>query len=247
MAENLARLHESGVYPDYESALERAYSTFLLPGMTVLDVGAHLGRHSGRFADLVGPRGTVIAFEPLPHLAQILRAEFIAKPEVEIRELALGQRCGRASYVHVENSPGESGFREREYNIPTPIRTAIHVDASTIDEQCATLARLDYVKMDIEGGEIDCLRGAVETIARFRPIISVEYGREAYSGYGHTRETLFRECEAIDYLISDLFGHLVGSIEDWLHVCDHASWDYFLVPSEATGAWEHRRWPTLYV
>ena len=181
---------------DYETMLETAYSSFLRPGMTVVDVGAHRGRHTARFADIVGPRGTVIAFEPLPHMARFLRDTFGEVSNVEIREVALADRSGATDFVHVENAPGESGLRERVSNIEHPVRSMISVHTSTLDEQCASLDSLDYVKMDIEGGEIDCLRGAADTIGRFRPLVSVEYGAEAYRGYGHTTETLFDHCEA---------------------------------------------------
>jgi FkbM family methyltransferase len=242
-ATQLEELHRTGVYPDYEAALESAYTMFLAPGMTVLDVGAHLGRHTARFGALVGPRGQVIAFEPLPQMAQSLRDELGTLSNIEIRELALGAHTGPLEFVHVENSPGESGLREREvYNIGEPVRSTILVDASTIDEQCAELQRLDFVKIDIEGGEIDCLRAGAATIARYRPIVSVEYGAEAYAGYGHTRETLLAHCEASDYLISDLFGNIVNSKEDWLLVCDRGSWDYFLVPRERIEEWNSLPW-----
>jgi FkbM family methyltransferase len=241
-ANYLAQLHRAGAVPDYEAALERAYVLFLKRGMTVLDIGAHLGRHTARFADLVGPPGRVIAFEPLPHFAHSLRDEFQTLSNVEVREVALGERSGRSNFVHVENSPGESGFRERVYNIENPIRSTIVVDTTTIDEQCVELAALDYVKMDIEGGEIDSLRGARDTITRCRPLISVEYGAEAYTGYGHTADTLYRLCEDMTYLISDLFGDIVDSREVWLEVCDRGSWDYFLVPRETIAAWRQLPW-----
>ncbi len=241
-ASHLAQLHRAGAVPDYELALERAYSLFLKPGMTVLDIGAHLGRHTVRFVNLVGDRGRVIAFEPLPHLAHRLHGELKKLSNVEVREVALGERSGRSSFVHVRNSPGESGFRERVYNIANPIRSMIVVDASTVDEQCVRLTELHYIKMDIEGGEIDCLRGAQETIARFRPLISVEYGAEAYTGYGHTSDTLYRLCDDMNYLISDLFGGIAGSREVWSDVCDRGSWDYFLVPRESVDAWRQLPW-----
>ena len=211
--------------------------------MTVLDIGAHLGRHTVRFADLVGPRGRIIAFEPLPHLAYRLRAElegFECRGSASWRSANVS---GRSSFVHVENSPGESGLERCLQSFAHPIRsTIVGCDASTVDEQCARLTELHYIKMDIEGGEIDCLRGARETIGRFRPLISVEYGAEAYTGYGHTSETLYRLCDDMNYLISDLFGDIVESREVWSEVCDRGSWDYFLVPRESVGAWRHLPW-----
>jgi FkbM family methyltransferase len=238
----LAQLHRAGVVPDYEAALERAYVLFLRDGMTVVDIGAHVGRHTARFADLVGPQGWVIAFEPLPHLVRTLRDEFRSSPNVQVREMALGGRSGRSNFVHVENAPGESGLRERVYNIGNPIQSTIVVDTTTLDEECVGLRALDYIKIDVEGGEIDCLRGGRDTIMRCRPLISVEYGAEAYTGYGPKAETLYRLCEDMNYLIADLFGDIVESRKVWSEVCDRGSWDYFLVPRETVRAWRQLSW-----
>lgn len=60
--------------PDYELMLQRACRAVVYLGDTVIDVGAHGGRHTGPLSNLVGDAGTVLAFEPLSLLAAQLRA-----------------------------------------------------------------------------------------------------------------------------------------------------------------------------
>jgi FkbM family methyltransferase len=110
----------------------------------------------------------------------------------------------------------------------------------TIDAQAASLERLDFIKIDIEGAELDCLRGAGATVARHRPFISIEYGRSCYSMYGETAVSLFNWACEKDYLLSDLFGNIVEDEAEWLRVCDVSFWDYYLLPKERRDFWRSR-------
>ena len=111
------------------------------------------------------------------------------------------------------------------------------VEVDTIDAQAASLERLDFIKLDIEGGEMDCLRGADATVARHRPFISIEYGANSYSVYGETNMSLFHWARERRYLLSDLFGNIVEDESEWLKVCDVSYWDYFLLPEERRDFW----------
>src|SRR5262245_33366363 len=80
----------SGIQIDYEKILERSYRTFLKPGDTILDVGAHNGWHTERFLEIVGPTGCVYAFEPLPDVRAALAERFAGRnANLRTFELAL--------------------------------------------------------------------------------------------------------------------------------------------------------------
>jgi FkbM family methyltransferase len=236
-ARHYASQHAQGSFPDYEAILERAYGTLIRPGETVVDIGAHGGRHTVRFLDLVGRRGKVYAYEPIPQKAAALKDRF-AGTRCTIREKALSSRKGRATFTVVENALEESGLRERIYNIPDPIKCEIDVAIGTLDSDFRWhWGRIDYIKIDIEGGEIDCLEGARRTIARHRPLISIEYGYPAYSVYGRTPMSLYDISRSLGYTIGDLWGNPVASAESWRTICDAAYWDYFIIPNERVEDW----------
>jgi FkbM family methyltransferase len=166
-------------WPDYEVVLRRSYESFLRPGGVVVDVGAHSGTHLEHFLRIVGNTGRVIAFEPLPDLHAGLVERF--RPDgvtLAVHQMAIGRtRIPSANFVRAEGSLPESGLRERVYNAPSTVSPrGITVEVETLDRviQREQPSRIDYVKMDIEGGELDAIEGGMETIARFRPIISVE-------------------------------------------------------------------------
>ena len=136
-----------------------------------IDVGAHGGavlREIVRCA----PSGTHIAFEPLPAQASALRCAF---PAVDVREIAVSDENGTASFVHVRSNPEMSGLRERDY--PGPQQTErMTVRTCRLDDALPDGYVPALVKIDVEGAELRVLRGAIETLRRYRPSVIFEHG-----------------------------------------------------------------------
>lgn len=236
VAKAFGQLHESVGFPDYELLLSRGYRRFLGPGQVVFDVGCHAGLHLGQFADLIGPSGRAVAFEPIPALADALASKYRDRPNVDIRTLALADEPGRSEFLVLHQALGMSGFKQRADSSDQGAEK-ITVPVDTLDRQAADLSRLDYIKIDIEGAEISCLRGARQTVRRYRPLISLEYGMPTYSLFGNTAMTLFEWGREHDYIPSDLFGNLIPDPDEWAVVCDYSLWDFFLVPEERRQEW----------
>ncbi len=133
----------------------------VVEGDIVFDCGAFNGNSTISLAAKAGDSGLVYAFEPNPEMAETLRRNLNASKcrNVEIVQKALMENSGvvRFSQAGAASRPNDRG--------------GIEVPATTIDEfvQNSGLTRLDFLKLDIEGYELPVLRGAVETIRRFRP------------------------------------------------------------------------------
>lgn len=225
-----------GTWPDFERVLRLSYESFLRDDSVILDVGANIGTHLEHFVR-IAERGRVIAFEPLPDIYQSLVERF--RPDggaLTVHNLALSdQPAPEASFVRANGSLSESGLRQREYNDPAAVSpSTISVRVDTIDNviQADDPGRVSYIKMDIEGAELHALRGATRTLERYRPMISVEYGWQAYSAYGHQEDSLFDFCKQADYRIFDPFLQFIGTRELWDFAKAKYCWDYFLVPAE---------------
>jgi FkbM family methyltransferase len=145
-------------------------------GGVVFDVGAHQGVYSLVLANMAGPGGKVYAFEPFRLNAEMVRfnARLNGLP-IEVFEMAIAGKPG-----HIRCSP--AGAR-----IDRSADDDVDVRLDTLD----AFAHLepDFIKMDIEGAEIDALGAAGRVLAR-RPNLHVEIHYDYYSGFGHTLDDL---------------------------------------------------------
>ena len=144
-----------------------------------IDIGCHRGEVLAEMLRLA-PRGRHIAFEPVPASHAALAAAF---PAADVRHAAASDEDGETEFVVVPDEPSFSGMRERTY--PREMRTErVRVRTERLD----TALPADYVprflKIDVEGAELQVLRGARETLRRHRPIVWFEHGAGAADHYG---------------------------------------------------------------
>lgn len=134
------------------------------PGDVVLDLGGNFGTSALKLARRVGPSGRVYSFEPVFHepLRRTLDANGIGNARVVPR--AVGDRCGEVDFAVTG-----MGIDSRMASDSSPDRRSVPI--TTIDRFVAEagLERVDFIKSDIEGAEELAIRGARETIERFRP------------------------------------------------------------------------------
>lgn len=214
---------------DWERLLTISYRHYLTPGCAVIDVGAHHGMHSRRFIRYLRPQHLVLV-EPIPEMAAGLRHEFRRRKQVTVRQVALGAEARETTFVINDASPGESGLVERRYTKGQPQTRAIDVTVERLDDWQLPFT-VDFVKVDVEGGEVDVLKGGRRFLSQHRPVVSVEYGTDSYSAYGWNNMTLYEFAVASDYRLVDLFGNLMGA-DEWGHVVDAYNWDFILLPDE---------------
>jgi len=166
-----------------------------------VDVGANLGVITEQIVRLA-PQGRHLAFEPIPHLAAELRRRF---PSVEVHQAALSDTPGTASFGSVPQALGLSGFRPRVLSevevVPIP------VEVRTLDDVVAG-ARVDFLKVDVEGAELAVLAGATATLSRSRPVVVFEHTRIAFGAdWSH-------ELGPADFATSRaIFDLLVGTLD----------------------------------
>lgn len=219
----------------YEAMLEHMYRKILKPGQVVYDVGCHLGRHAQPFLALVGPTGQVFGFEPIPKMAAHLRSLAQAHPNFTLHEMAMSNTNGQTEFVFAAGTPEESGLRQRQFNRPDLAQPqVIQVTVRRLDDLAVeqNMPSPDFVKIDIEGAEMDFLDGAATVLDKARPILSVEYGSSGFAAYGRAANDLWDFAQGRQFKVYDIFGYLIGSAQDWADVCDKGSWDWFLVPAE---------------
>lgn len=145
----------------------------------VVDVGAHIGSFL-RMALKYAPRGQYWAFEASPTKAQWLQMRF---PNVKVFGVAVACRSGTAVFCEDYERPGFSSLARAP--APAAASMAIEVPTRSLDDALGKMQRLDLIKLDIEGGELDALRGAVDLIQRLKPAIIFECGTVYASSQHH--------------------------------------------------------------
>jgi FkbM family methyltransferase len=147
----------------------------LRPGMRVLEVGGHHGHDLIALSRWVGPTGRVISLEPVPENVAVIRKN------IALNTLANAEVIAAAAAAH----SGESRINPIS-NGAIAVDGGVTVASTTIDDLCrAQNFQPDYIKMDIEGFEIDALLGAEETLRR-RPALHVELHVHALPKYGRS-------------------------------------------------------------
>jgi len=154
------RMMTVGIEPD----LQRFVGAAMIPGETVLDVGANVGFLSRLFCRCVGPSGHVLAFEPEPDNLQALRYNLKRYPQAIVHDSALSDHNGSATlYLNRVSGTGNS-------LVPHELGTRqIRVTCQTMDAFLGQHpeVRPDWVKIDVEGGEFNVLRGMRNMVRLF--------------------------------------------------------------------------------
>lgn len=228
-------MNEAVETPDYESMLERFYRGLLCSGDTCVDIGAHVGRHMYPMFECVGTSGRILAFEPIPDLAEALRMQIESRglsKTISIHQLALADRSGAANFYIAVDAPGYSGLRRRIYDVPTAVRE-IEIQLRTLDEMAdGVVSSLSFIKIDAEGAEWSILRGARKTLERFRPVISFEFGETSYGVFGVDPEDVHQFFVELNCLVYDLRGRQLDRHAFAASSRHQELWDYIVIPRE---------------
>jgi FkbM family methyltransferase len=169
-----------------------------------IDVGCHQGailRHMLRLA----PRGTLLAFEPIPAMCEVLKRTFGNRSNVRIYQIALSDRAVTTSFHHVVSRPGFSGLHRRD-NDREQI-AEISVETELLDALVPAVLPIRFIKVDVEGAELQVLRGGVETIRMNRPVIVFEHGLGGADYFGTKPEDIYDllvgQCQLKLFLMAD--------------------------------------------
>lgn len=153
--------------PDATALVRR----LVMPGQTVVDVGANVGYYSLLFSKLVGPAGAVHAFEPTTYARARFRENLALNPGLG-SNIHLNQQ-GLLAAPAERDEAIESQFSQRR---PAYSRRE-HVSFTTVDQYCraAQIRSLDFVKIDVDGYDQEVVLGGEETLMRYRPLVLCEF------------------------------------------------------------------------
>jgi len=209
----LRRHPELGEFCYGESLLPQVLKSVLTPTSQCVDVGSHIGSFLS-LALRYASDGRHIAFEPSVEKCQWLVRRF---PNVEIKPVGVADQNGRTMFVEDRERPGYSHLSAgdaKDLKKHTYAVDVVRLDDVLIDRQPA------LIKIDVEGGELEVLRGAADTIRRTKPSIIFECGSEYADLVKEKRPQLFR------FLVDDL-SYSIRSFSDYMFGKDEMGFDEF--------------------
>ncbi len=192
----------------FERSTVNTYKKLLLPGNTVLDIGANMGAHTLLMAHAIGTHGKVFAFEPTQYaylkLVRNVSLNPVLAKRIHIEQMMLSDRDNL--------SPSPALYSSWKLTTPRVLRHPKHLGelmdtAGARTEQLddfvnrLNLNRIDFIKIDVDGNECTVLRGAQRVLKIFRPKILMEFMPYGLEESGHSLKELMAILKSAGYKI----------------------------------------------
>lgn len=181
----------------YSQDVVATLKELLSKGMHFIDVGANIGEISLTAAKIVGSTGSVTAFEPVDTIAARLERhlQWNHLTWCRVERQALSDHQGSAE---IFASTGNNGTKDRHaglaslHNVERDSKPVQLVSLNTLDDylQAHPTGRIDGIKIDIEGAELECLRGAEAALRIHQPWLIVEVQRQTSIAAGYNQSQI---------------------------------------------------------
>jgi FkbM family methyltransferase len=151
-----------------------------------------IGCHKGEVLDIMrryAPEGKHYGFEPIPALFDSLSKKY--GDSCVISNIALSNVKGTSSFNYVVSNPSYSGLIKRKYDRSNEKDTLIEVQTDLLDNVLPTAYKPHLIKIDVEGGELQVLEGAKETLAKHKPMVIFEHGLGASEFYNASPDKVY--------------------------------------------------------
>lgn len=173
----------------YEAGTAAYLAARIKPGMVCFDIGANVGAYVLQLGHWSGPTGKIVAFEPNAGAREVLARHILWNglgDRVTVVPMAVGSSVGE-SVMYAAGADGMSRLAEVNRGLKdSAVETRVAV--TTIDAYCQENGVWpDLILLDIEGFEIEALRGARQAIAQTKPIIAVEMHPNVWSSAATNR------------------------------------------------------------
>lgn len=182
----------------YDRLTKKVISMAVTDNSTCVDVGCH----KGEILDLLikqSPNKKHFGFEPIPDFYDSLKAKY---KNHNIFNFALADKEGETTFNYVKNAPAYSGILKREYKVENPEVQELTVPLKTLDSIIPETEQIDFVKIDVEGGEYNVLKGAERILTQNKPIVIFEFGLGASNFYGTSPNEVFSFLKNLGFKIS---------------------------------------------
>jgi FkbM family methyltransferase len=187
----------------FENAESAFVSRYLRPGMNVLDIGANQGYYTLLASQKVGSAGRVISFEPSPRERKALQIHkwLNVCKNIQVIGLAVGFTEGPTELLVVQGH--ETGCNSLRPPVVLGETKPVRVEVVRLDGwlEANKIDRVDFIKLDVEGAELDALKGAVKLLqTKPRPLVLVEVQDLRTKAWGYPAKEILIYLRDRDYI-----------------------------------------------
>ncbi|MFW9794936.1 MAG: FkbM family methyltransferase [Candidatus Thorarchaeota archaeon] len=192
-----------GTYDPLDSSIVR---DLVNDGDTVFDVGANLGWYTTLIGKRIGPHGSVVGIEPLPSVFSLLKKN-ISLNELENVILLNKAVAGKTESGFIHLFEGEPDTHASIKPLGRTKLKRISIQLCTIDSIINELdLHPNFVKIDVEGAEMELLDGAISLLSETRPIIMLEVHFGTAKDSGHSPLYVLNRIRQFDYVFFQITG-----------------------------------------
>jgi FkbM family methyltransferase len=198
--------------PEVSAFLDRAISA----GARVIEIGSNMGAHTVEIAKRVGPTGHVLAFEPNPRTAGLLRSNLEVNGVLgwcDVRQAAVAAKRGEVILHILDEHPGSSSLVAFDDHLETTIgdrARVVTVACIALDDELPTA---DLIKIDAEGAEPQILDGMMRTLERNQRVtVLCEFNPTFIRRSGRDPEVFLQQWERAGFVVRRLTD--AGTVED---------------------------------
>ena len=201
------RLYESILALKGNKNLEKSvFLNLVRNGDIVFDIGANRGYYTILFSHLVGKTGKVHAFEPVPptfkRLSDTVSREQIFN-NIELNNTAVGDTNAEITIYMPSNDDGQASIETHTVGSWRSAETITSYQCNMIklDDYADSnvVKRLDFIKCDVEGAELLVLKGGIQLISNYLPIVYLEVFADWTNSFGYTPQDIVNFLKSLGY------------------------------------------------
>lgn len=195
--------------------IETALTRMIQDSTNCIDIGSHLGSMLS-FMKQLAPKGQHIAIEPIPYKSKWLQQKY---PDVKIFQMALSNTTGVVDFFLKPSLSGFSGLHLNNALVSEEGVQVLQVDCKRLDDIVPADLHIGFMKIDVEGGELNVLRGGEGILQRCRPNILFECAQAGLDAYDFSSKDIY------DFFTGHSYGIYLA--KDWLESGDALSYEQF--------------------
>ena len=208
--------------------LFRMLERLVTPGASAIDVGANIGIHTCVLSKCVGEQGMVYAYEPVKRNIRDLESNLLMNQitNVVVRDVGVGSQAGDVPFHFTEEKDFNKGMSRYDPNAKDTIPVV------ALDDDLPSVENIVLIKIDVEGMELDVIKGSWNLLEKHRPYLVVELNQNDWSLSDLAELLPYKHRVFIKPV--DLTGKW-KLVEDIDYNLIPSSWDILVVPEDKMG------------